>query len=361
MHQAVFGLRGVTDNVHGITLNQLKDKEIFRNLIKVLGCGCGSDFNLPNLRFDKIIICTDMDVDGSNITSLLLCFFLQFMPQLFEAGKIYKAMPPLYQLDPTSYKKLTKNNKGDNWLYDKKDYYALISSLIANNVNICIEPASGKKGEVIKLSKSGAAKWLTDNAEYDLELDTLSKKAACDATILENVCYCKVMSKGNEEKFKTLILKIYPEMTYDVYNHALIGSVDGEFFSLICDSIFEKNAQRFIVQMANNPSIYVHVKNASESDDTYQRTTIGSFLVSAKKSYAIKIEQRFKGLGEAEPDVLFVTTTNPKIRRLLRMTIKDAKKAKETFAMIHGRGEQMINARRKFLSNLPISYADIDN
>ena len=93
-YQAVYTVMGVTDNVHDLSLTQLLQKKMFNELITILGTGIGKNFDITKLRYDKIIICTDSDVDGFNITSLLLCFFFIFMPDLISEGKLYKAMPP---------------------------------------------------------------------------------------------------------------------------------------------------------------------------------------------------------------------------------------------------------------------------
>lgn len=358
-YQAIFGLTGVTDNVYGLSLTQLMEKKVFRNLLKVLGCGAGTAFRLSDLKYNKIIIASDSDVDGSNITSLLFCFFLLFTPELITSGKIYKALPPLYMLKDSSLKRIGQN-PSENWLYDKLEYYEMTNKVIAKNCEVILETSSSKE-PMIPLDKKGVVKWLNDNAEYDLELDALSKKSACNTTILEHVCYYKVLSKGNEAKFREMITKAFPEMTYDQSNCALIGSWNGEFFSLICDSIFMSNARRFINKMTNNPSIFIKYRNRNNPDAKFTKTTVGEFLFSMNRLYSPTLEQRFKGLGEIDAIMLFTTTMNPKIRRLLRVTMTDVKRTLSTFEMIHGRGEQMIKARRKYLDELDISYADIDN
>ena len=95
LYQAVLTINGVTDNVYGLSLTQFLQKQTFRNLTTVLGCGVGKTFDIRKLKYDKVIICTDKDIDGNYITSLLLCCFLIFFPELIYAGKIYKAMPQI--------------------------------------------------------------------------------------------------------------------------------------------------------------------------------------------------------------------------------------------------------------------------
>src|SRR5699024_8708689 len=108
--------------------------------------------------------------------------------------KIYKAMPPLYLMD---LKSLRKFYNGREWLYDKLEYYHMINTIIVDNCEIALEKpeTSGKKTklpDVIPLNRKEALQWLLMNSEYKLELDNLGKKAACDPSILENVCFLKM-------------------------------------------------------------------------------------------------------------------------------------------------------------------------
>lgn len=362
-YQAVYTVQGVTDNVHDLTLNQLLQKKMFNELITILGTGIGKNFDITKLRYDKIIICTDSDIDGFNITSLLLCFFFIFMPDLIREGKLYKAMPPLYLMDLRS---LRKYYNGREWLYDKVEYYNMINGIIVDNCEFALEisetsnKGKSKQPEVLPLNKKDALNWLNMNSEYKLELDNLGKKSACDPRILETVCYLKLNTKNHTE-FKKKIEETYPEMTYDMDAYSLIGSWEGNFFSLICDSLFDRSATRFLQEMKRNSSLYVWYRNKKDPNDKMKRATIGEFLSDMDKIFNIKIDQRFKGLGEADAELLFRTTTNPKYRKLLKINIKDLEKTTEIFELLHGKSTKLREARRELIDNTHLSYADIDN
>lgn len=362
LYQAVYTVQGVTDNVHDLSLTQLLQKKMFNELITILGTGIGKNFDITKLRYDKIIICSDSDVDGHNITSLLLCFFFIFMPDLIREGKLYKAMPPLYLMD---LKSLRRYYNGREWLYDKIEYYNMVNTIIADNCEFALEVPNqtskkSKQPEVYPMSKKDAIKWLNMNSEYKLELDNLGKKAACDPRILETVCYLKVNSKSPAD-FKKRLEEAYPEMTYDSTAYSLIGSWEGNFFSLICDGLFDKSASRFIEEMKKNPSLYVWYRNKKNSNDKFKRATIGEFLADMDQTFNIKIDQRFKGLGEADADLLFRTTTNPKYRKLLKIDIHDFDKTTDVFELLHGKSPKLREARRELIDNTRLSYADIDN
>ena len=362
-YQAVYTVNGVTDNVHDLSLTQLLKKKTFMDLITILGTGIGKDFDITKLRYDKVIICTDSDVDGYNITSLLLCFFYIFMPELIRAGKIFKAMPPLYLMD---LKSLRKYYNGREWLYDKSEYYHMINTIIVDNCEICLEasPTSNrgksKSPEVIPLSRKDAMEWLNMNSEYKLELDNLGKKSACSIDILETVCFLRKRCKDQQE-FHREIAKAFPEMKYEPKTYSLMGSYNGEFFSLICDGLFDKIAERFMGEVARNQYLYVWYRNKKDSHDKLKRATIGEFLDEMGRVFNVKIDQRYKGLGEADADLLFRTTTNPKYRRLIRVQIRDIERTNEIFELMHGSSEKIREARRQLVDNTKMSYADIDN
>lgn len=368
-YQAIMTINGVVDNVHDCSLPQLLQKSTFKNLLNVLGCGVGPNFDINKLRYNKIIICTDKDIDGSNITSLLLCFFITFLPELIYQGKVYKAMPPLYLMDQSSLKKYYK---GREWLYDKYEYYDLYHNIIADNVDLWIEetPAdvlkSGKTPKlttpyITKLTKKQMVQWMNMTSEYSAELNNLGKKAACNPTLLEIVCSLKKHFK-NKKDFETAIHNNFPEMSYDINNESLMGSWDGDYFSLICDKLFDYSASRYLQQLARNENnIYVWFRSKKDPDGKPTRCTVGQFLDIMTSTINLKIEQRFKGVGEAEAQLLFKTTINPKLRKLYKITIEDIKEAKATFELLHGKSAELREKRRELLDSASLSYADIDN
>lgn len=367
LYQAVLTINGVTDNVYGLSLTQFLQKTTFRNLTTVLGCGVGKTFDIRKLKYDKIIIATDVDTDGYYITSLLLCCFLIFFPELVYAGKIYKAMPPLYLMDEKS---IRKYNPERLWLYDKWEYYHLYHRIVADAAEIWLENTpvefvkknkAPKFGDecLQKLSKKQTIDWLNMNAEYMLELNNFEKKATGNAIILETIIYYKMIFP-RESDFETHIVQAFPEMRYDSKTHTLRGSLNSEHFTLICDNLFMRSATRYIMQMKQNPSIYIWYRQRG-SDDKPVRCTIGEFLTLMQDTIRLKIDQRFKGLGEAEAPLLFKTTTNPKFRKLYQITIKDIEQDKLVFELLHGKSADLREQRRALLDEADISLADIDN
>lgn len=355
-YQALYGVMGVTDNIYDMTLTQVMNSQTFRNLITILGCGIGKDFDINKLRYRKIIICADSDSDGRYITSLITCFFLIFMPEIIEAGILYKAMPPLYLLKKDGKFKFYK---GREFLYDKRELYQIENTAIANNTEFALENVKGT--QVKGLGKKEAIEWLNMNSEYMLELNNLAARSSCGPTVVEYASYYRLLCGKDERQFKMMIEKQFPEMTYSIEDQSLSGSWDLQEFSLICDKLFMKSAERYMNLLAKNPSLFVYVRNKNDGSDQYTKMTIGQFLGSMGEKYSMGIEQRFKGLGEADAYLLFMTTMNPKTRKLLRITMADKDKANEVFQLLHQKSDKMIEARRELLDKTTISYADIDN
>lgn len=267
---------------------------------------------------------------------------------------------------------LKKYYSGREWLYDKYEYYDLYHNVIADNIDFWIEETPAdvlKKGitpkitapYITKMNKKQIVMWMNMTSEYSAELNNLGKKAACNTTLLEMVCAFK-KTFMNKKDFEEAIHNNFPEMYYDSKAESLMGSMDGDYFSLICDSIFDYSASRYMQQLAKNDNhIYVWFKSKKDPDAKPIRCTIGQFLDIMTSTINLKIEQRFKGVGEAETALLFKTTVNPKFRKLYRITIEDINEAKKTFELLHGKSAELREKRRDLLDSASISYIDIDN
>lgn len=357
MYQAVFGVMGVVNNVYGKSPAQLLAScRVFRNLDNILGCGIGEKFDITKLKYDKIIIEADADADGSNITSLVLLFFVIFMPELILQGKVYKALPPLLLLDEKSVKKWYK---GSMYLFSKEEYYDVINKIISENSEVSL--CEGDTTVVTPLKKKELRQWLKMNAEYVSELERLASRASCNTTILEFVCYFGILTLNDEQKFKKKIEKEFNELEYSIEDHVLSGSYKGESITLIIDRIFWRAAKKFTAILAQNSSLMIYAKNRNDDEDRFEKCTIGEYLIQMNKTFAVKINQRYKGLGESDAEILFATTLNPKIRKLIRFNIDDMNKTLEIFGMLHAKTPEARQKRRDLLNNSQISYMDLDN
>lgn len=354
-YQALYVTSGVLTNVAEMSYGNIVKAKIPSDLIKIIGCGIGPQFNINNLRWNKIILAQDADADGNFIKSLTSTFVIITMPELIEDGRLYSARPPLYTIGEKSIKRYKPDK---DYLYDKREFHNFENSIIVNNVTFCVGKDSSHP-----LSKANFKDWLEANRWYPTELEALAKYTACDPDILEHVCWVLINNSVNssmdaDEKAKKYFKSVFPEMTYDPENKSLYGVYNNKVYSLIMDKVFINAAKSLIATMAeNNDSIYVTSKNSSEGE--FETETIGQFFRSIYGMYTIDIPQRFKGLSEVDPVLLFTTTMNPKTRKLVRLTMEDRERAIQDVMMLHG--AKNVEQRRRMLLDARIDDDDIDN
>lgn len=313
--QAILPLRGKILNVEKSRLDKILKSDEIKNMITAFGCGIGDEFNIEKLRYHKIIIMTDADVDGSHIQTLLMTFFYRYLKPLVENGHIYIAQPPLYR-----YK------KGKTEIY-LKDERALSEYLIENGIgNFSFEGIGNKELlEVLKfishyrsilkeLEKRypmiDVVRYLVENERLDnLSLDELSQNIESYLQSQE----CNILNKITSEEQITLFVQTKMGLVE-------IGIND----SLFMDNFFQE-------------ARFIYKKIADRNLDFLKGEGLIAFLEkieeSAKKDAYI---QRYKGLGEMNPDQLWETTMTPANRTLLRVKIDNDADTDEIFTLFMG-------------------------
>ncbi|HEF3546337.1 TPA: DNA topoisomerase (ATP-hydrolyzing) subunit B [Campylobacter upsaliensis] len=312
--QAILPLRGKILNVEKARLDKILKSEQIQNMITAFGCGIGEDFDLTKLRYHKIIIMTDADVDGSHIQTLLLTFFFRFMNELVANGHIYLAQPPLYR-----YK---KGQKREIYLKDEK---ALNEFLIEVSI---------------------------ENSNYEgIGLNDLKD-------FLKIVAAYRSVLKDLEKRFNVISV-----IRYLIENPDLIKNSNEELFKII-KAFLEKQGHNILNSYLNENELRIYVQTESGleeliiNDDLFSHPlyTEASYIFTKIKERELNFErdildildeveknakkgayiQRYKGLGEMNPEQLWETTMDPSIRRLLKITIEDAKRADDTFNLFMG-------------------------
>ena len=185
------------------------------------------------------------------------------------------------------------------------------------------------------------------------------KKSAAPLYIVEVVCWEYLASEGDSKKFKKLIEKVFPECKFDIAEHSLRGAYNKEDITLIVDNIFLKNAERLLEIMRENPSLIVQFKNRSNKESDPMKVTVGQFLSIVSSKYSPDIDQRFKGLGEMDGELLFVSTLNPAIRKLYKITMHSADRAIEQISNLHGK--ENADFRKNLVYQGRYTIEDIDN
>ncbi|MDL0103538.1 DNA topoisomerase (ATP-hydrolyzing) subunit B [Campylobacter felis] len=312
--QAILPLRGKILNVEKARLDKILKSEQIQNMITAFGCGIGEDFDLTKLRYHKIIIMTDADVDGSHIQTLLLTFFFRFMNELVANGHIYLAQPPLYR-----YK---KGQKREIYLKDEK---ALNEFLIETGIE-----NSNYEG----IGLNDLKDFLKIVAAYRSVLKDLEKRFNVISVIRYLIENPDLIKNSNEELFK--IIKAFLEKQ----GHNILNSYLSENELRIYVQT-ESGLEELIVNddLFSHPlyteATYIFGK-IKERDLNFERDILEILDEVEKNAKKGAYIQRYKGLGEMNPEQLWETTMDPSIRRLLKITIEDAKRADDTFNLFMG-------------------------
>ncbi|CAN2041372.1 DNA gyrase subunit B [Candidatus Magnetomoraceae bacterium gMMP-15] len=373
--QAILPLKGKILNVEKARFDKMLKSEEIRNIITVLGTGVGGtgvereDYNINNLKYHKVVIMVDADVDGSHIRTLLLTFFYRRMPEIIKHGYLYIAQPPLYRVgkgkNATYLKgemayneylmkriceqKNVKLNKDDIvlsghdlylFLGNLVEYYNAMSNikrqaipsdlvelLIRNNVD-------SKEFLQDKSKMNDLKKVLIDNG-YDPEEPLWNEE--------RNVYEIIVNPQKDEDKAEEVFSSLYKKPIK--IGKGLIFSKDFQTISVINKQITEKDYPPFTV-FSNKTEKETLIDNKEE---------LHSFLLEdAKKGLQI---QRYKGLGEMNPDQLWETTMNPDKRILLKVKVEDGVGADDIFTLLMG---DEVEPRRDFIQTNALEVQRLD-
>ncbi|MDD5373499.1 MAG: DNA topoisomerase (ATP-hydrolyzing) subunit B [Sulfurimonas sp.] len=321
--QAILPLKGKILNVEKARLDKILKSEEITNMITAMGCGISDEYNEEKLRYHKIIIMTDADVDGSHIQTLLLTFFFRHFRAVIEKGYLYLAQPPLYR-----YK------KGKKEIYFKDDRQ-MNDFLIENGIESLEEQSVGHN-DLVSYFK------MVDH--YRASLEALERRYALVDLIrhfIENPDLIGLDIKSMYEKIEQFLNEtgnnILTKSITDESVHIFVQTKGGMEELLINDELFA--APHF------NEASFVYRKikewNLDFKDDIIK--VLENIIDYAKKGAYI---QRYKGLGEMNPEQLWETTMTPENRVLLQVTIEDAEVASEAFTLFMG---DEVEPRRNYI------------
>lgn len=325
VYQAILPLRGKILNVEKSRLDKILKSEEIKNLITALGCGIGEDFDITKIRYNKIIIMTDADVDGSHIQTLLMTFFFRYLRGIIESGYLYIAQPPLYRF---------KKGKKEIYLKDEK---ALSEYLIENGIENFEFQGIGTKDlmEFFKIV-----------THYRSTLNELEKRFQLIEIVrylIENPdligmqnqdLYAKIKEKIQSLNFN-ILNEVIEEQRIHLYVQTDSGLVDIKIDEdLFTHPLFEE--AHFVFSKLKERDL--GFLNGSDPVEMLEKIE-----ESSKKGADI---QRYKGLGEMNPEQLWETTMTPENRRLIRVEIKDIEEASEVFSLFMG---DEVEPRREYI------------
>jgi len=334
--QAILPLKGKILNVEKARLEKILKSDEIKNMITALGCGIGEEFNEEKLRYHKVIIMTDADVDGSHIQTLLMTFFYRFLKPIIENGYLYLAQPPLYR-----YK------KGKNEIY-LKDEKALNEYLIENGISV-IESHTMGEADLVDLFKLVAY--------YRMTLKEIEKRFALPEVLRYMIENPDIVGTDNKALAKTIEAYI-AELGYNILNktitdetiHLFVQTNDG-LEELIVDDILFTNPHY-------NEAILIHEKIKEHITDEFKDKDLVALFKevesAAKKGAYI---QRYKGLGEMNPEQLWETTMTPENRRLLQVRIGDDEAASDSFVLFMG---DEVEPRRNYIESHAKDVQNLD-
>ena len=362
--QAILPLKGKILNVEKARFDKMLGSAEVGTLITALGCGIGKeDYNPDKLRYHRIIIMTDADVDGSHIRTLLLTFFYRQMTELVERGHIYIAQPPLYKVKKGKQERYVKDD-------DELNTYLLQQAL------------TGAKLFVGKDSPAISDTALEDIARNYLLAKNIIKRLSrrVDNNILQQLIHIQGLEKSdfnnNEQlqKYSSKLLKLLEihklsGMTYSADitkddDDNLVLTVTKKMHGLDHDyvlnnSFFSSTDYQQLASLGNkldsllSEDAYIERGEKQALVESFDQV-IDWLFNEARKGQNI---QRYKGLGEMNPDQLWDTTMNPETRRMLQVRIEDAVSADEVFTMLMG---DQVEPRRDFIEANALAATNID-
>lgn len=348
--QAILPLKGKILNVEKARIDKALSNEEIRAIISALGCNIGEDIDLSALRYHKTIIMTDADVDGSHIRTLLLTFFYRFMTKLIENGHVYIAQPPLYKV---------KIGKKETYIKDDKELEKFLLNIIRTDLSITDAKSNTYRGDVLinmlntikeqhntiaqilnKRNKDVITYLLSNKIDESyLKDEQKAKKLLEDIQSMKSVSSAKLKYDDFDGSYSIVI--------YDIYQNFSIIDIDF-LTSGTYKKLFEEHKEFFNYPISLK--LGHKVKNIEKPvEDLYQ--DIINFVKDG-----IEI-QRYKGLGEMNPEQLWETTMNPNTRRLLRVSLEDAAEADRIFSILMG---ENVEPRREFIETYAKEVRNLD-
>jgi len=364
-YQAILPLKGKILNVEKARFDKMLGSAEVGTIVTALGCGIGkSEFNADKLRYHSVIIMTDADVDGSHIRTLLLTFFFRQMRELIERGHIFIAQPPLYKIAKGKQHQYLKDDEALN-------QYLTQSALdkAAIYVNPDAPPITGSALEELvvqyrkvaatidRLSRlySADVLWqmvyggdlsveeMTDEALVSAFADQLSERL--QTVSAKGSSYTAVVRKDQERQLYFPVVKLLSHgvESETEYHHEFFSS--GEYRSMVAlgETLNTLIEEEGYIQRGEK---ILHTRSFAEG--------LEWLMNEARRGYTI---QRYKGLGEMNPEQLWETTMDPEVRRMLVVTIEDAIAADQIFTTLMG---DHVEPRREFIEKNALNVANLD-
>jgi DNA gyrase subunit B len=365
--QAILPLKGKILNVEKARYDKMLGHSEIRTMITAFGTGIGqNDFDVSKLRYHRIILLCDADVDGSHIRTLLLTFFYRQMPELIDRGHIYIAQPPLFKI---------KKGKHEQYIHDEREMQKYLMRKATENITVTVKATNAQfKGADLR-------KMLEKLAELDNYLDKLERRLH-DRKIVDTVIDAFAGAKGIftskaakklHEVFEkeTLLQQVTAALEAANYETEIVPDEEHGTFSigiqrargngrividweLATHVEFSKAVQLYGELQDLSQPPFVISENDNHTIVDSRPALLEHIMNSAKSGLTI---QRYKGLGEMNPEQLWQTTLNPETRTILNVQVNDAVETDEMFTVLMG---DAVEPRRKFIEDNALDVKNLD-
>ncbi|WP_419419729.1 DNA topoisomerase (ATP-hydrolyzing) subunit B [Legionella sp. D16C41] len=363
--QAILPLKGKILNVEKARFDKMLSSQEVATLITALGCGIGPDeYDPDKIRYHRIIIMTDADVDGSHIRTLLLTFFYRQTPELIERGYIYIAQPPLYKV---------KRGKQEQYVKDDEALFAYLTQSALDNAELY--PAK----DVPSISARALEELVLKFRQTEKIIRRLSKRY--NDVVLNHLAYLPNLY-GQDFKQKDMIADWVAQL------NQYLANIDNKTMQYRAEVIYQAEQEIYLPQVTitqhGMESSFIFSTEFFGSKDYKEIIQLGSklsnlieegaYIKRGEKTFPIKTFaeallwlmdeakrgqsiQRYKGLGEMNPEQLWETTMDPTVRRMLQVSIEDAITADEIFTTLMG---DNVEPRRDFIESNALEAENID-
>ena len=356
--QAILPLKGKILNVEKARYDKMLGHEEIRAMITALGTGIGTDdFDAAKLRYHKIIIMTDADVDGSHIRTLLLTFFFRQMVGLIERGHVYIAQPPLFKV---------KKGRREWYVKDEKSMTRELMRSATEDLVV----RTGKTGQIVRSRRLNS--FLEKLVDFRKFFGKLEKRLG-DRALVEVLLQAGLHNKRQlrDEAFLTRLLDPIRDLGY---RPMVLRDPEHSLFKLVIPARTDNGASGRVIDLQfialpefksavnlkrafgelDQPPFVVVAKNNSEVELASRDDLLDTVIALGKKAFQI---QRYKGLGEMNPNQLWETTMNAETRSLLQVRIEDAVETDEVFTILMG---DAVEPRRRFIEDNALDVQNLD-
>ncbi len=360
-NQAILPLKGKILNVEKARYDKMLGHEEIRAMITAIGTGIGKgeDFDMAKLRYGKIIIMTDADVDGSHIRTLLLTFFFRHMQQLITRGKVFVAQPPLYRI---------KKGKSEKYIKDDKEFTREI--LRRATENLIVELGSKEGGEPVKVEGAELRNFLMSLDELS-QISRKLERRVRDPRVVEVLsdvslpidAKTDLQSEENvravAERLKAAKLEVVVEREEE-HSAWMVGYQDPTHATRYINTEFLMMPDfRRVRSLAKQVARYNVPPFTTVKDERREVLANWRDLLDTVKSEGTREVnvQRYKGLGEMNAEQLWSTTMNAESRTLLRVDLKDFAETEPIFSTLMG---EDVESRRKFIEDNALDVRNLD-